>query len=58
MSFLENIDPEDEAGQKIFDALTPELRQQWQALDEYMTKLIGKSLRGSVVRNTELRRSE
>jgi hypothetical protein len=58
VSFLECVDPEDEAGRKIFDALTPELRQQWHALDEYMKELIGKSLRGSVARNAELRRSE
>jgi len=53
VSFLEHIDPEDEVGRKIFDALTPELKRQWQTLDEYMQKLIGKSLRGSVARNAD-----
>jgi hypothetical protein len=41
VSFLECIDPEDEVGRRIFDALTPELRKQWHALDEYMQQLIG-----------------
>jgi len=52
LSFLERIDPEDRIGKQIFDALTPALQSQWQALDEYMLQLIGKSLRGSVVRST------
>ena len=51
VSFLEEIDPDVEIGKKIFDALTPALRSQWQALDEYMLQLIGKSLRDSVARN-------
>jgi hypothetical protein len=51
VSFLERIDPEDDIGKQIFDALTPALRSQWQALDEYMLQLIGKSLRGSVARS-------
>ena len=51
VSFLENIDPDDEVGRRMFDALSPALRQQWQALDRYMIDLIGKSLRGSVARN-------
>jgi hypothetical protein len=46
VAFLENIDPEDEVGGQVFDVLTPELRNQWKALDEYMHNLIGKSLRG------------
>jgi hypothetical protein len=58
VSFLERIDPEDEVGRKMFDALTPELRQQWRALDEYLQRLIGKSLRGSVSRNADQKRSE
>jgi hypothetical protein len=41
VSFLEGIDPDDEAGKQIFDALAPALRDQWQALDEYMQRLIG-----------------
>jgi len=51
VSFLERVDPEDEIGRQIFDALTPALRKQWHALDEYMLQLIGKSLRGSVARS-------
>jgi hypothetical protein len=57
VSFLERIDPEDETGKQIFDALTPALQSQWQALDEYMLQLIGKSLRGSVARDTDSRKS-
>ena len=51
VSFLERIDPEDEIGKQIFDALTPALRKQWFALDDHMVQLIGKSLRGSVARS-------
>jgi hypothetical protein len=57
VSFLECIDPDDEAGKQIFDALTPALREQWQALDEYMQELTGKSLRGSVAMNGDSRKS-
>jgi hypothetical protein len=52
VSFLERIDPEDKIGKQIFDALTPALQSQWQALDGYMLQLIGKSRRGSVARST------
>jgi|ERR1035438_3125573 hypothetical protein len=57
VSFLEHIDPEDEVGRQIFDALAPELRTQWQALDEYSQQLIGKSLRGRVARNDERKKA-
>ncbi|MGA2981784.1 MAG: hypothetical protein ABSD76_19485 [Terriglobales bacterium] len=57
VSFLEHIDPEDEVGRQIFDALTPELRKQWQALDDYSQQLIGKSLRGSVARNADRKKA-
>jgi hypothetical protein len=57
VSFLEHIDPEDAAGSQIFEALTPVLRTQWHALDAYMQNLIGKSLRGSVARNAQARKS-
>jgi hypothetical protein len=58
VSFLERIDPDDEVGRQVFDALTPELRKQWHALDEYMQQLVGKSVRGSVAREADLKRSE
>jgi hypothetical protein len=57
VSFLEYVDPADEVGRKIFEALTPELQRQWRALDQYMQKLIGKSLRGSAARNVGLKRT-
>jgi hypothetical protein len=53
VSFLEKIDPEDEVGRQLFDALTPELRKQWHAIDEYMQQLIVKSVRGSVARESD-----
>ncbi|HSZ63899.1 MAG TPA: hypothetical protein VK828_19015 [Terriglobales bacterium] len=57
VSFLERIDPEDEVGRRMFDALTPELRKQWHALDEYMQQLIGKSVRGSVARSASQKKA-
>jgi hypothetical protein len=56
VSFLEHVDPEDSVGCEIFDALTPRLRGQWKAQDEYRVQLIGKSLRGSVARSTSSRK--
>ena len=57
VSFLEHIDPEDKVGRQMFDLLTPELRKQWQALDDYSQQLIGKSLRGSVARNADRKKA-
>jgi len=58
VSFLERMDPDDEVGRQMFDALTPELRKQWDALDEYSLQFIGKSVRGHVAREAERKRSE
>jgi hypothetical protein len=57
VSFLERIDPADEIGRQMFDALTPELRKQWHALDEYMQQLIGRSVRGSVAREANRKKA-
>jgi hypothetical protein len=57
VSFLECIDPDDDLGRQMFDAITPALRKQWHALDEYMLQLIGKSVRGSVARNTDQKKA-
>jgi len=57
VSFLENVDPENSVGQRIFDALTPELRSQWHELDGYMAQQVGKSLRGRVTKKANSEKS-
>ena len=56
VSFLECIDPDDEIGKPIFDVLTRHCgtnRRRWTD----SLQLIGKSLRGSVARNADSRKS-
>ena len=56
VSFLECIDPDDEIGKPIFDVLPRHCgtnRRRWTD----SLQLIGKSLRGSVARNADSRKS-
>ncbi|MGE0407422.1 MAG: hypothetical protein AB7O65_14085 [Candidatus Korobacteraceae bacterium] len=45
VSFLEHIDPETVVGKRIYDALTPELKQGWHDINSYMEQLLGKDWR-------------
>ena len=43
VAFLEHVNPSDEVGKRLYDALTPELQAGWKDINDYLDKLLNRT---------------